>query len=331
MASTRGLQFEAAGDPGEVLSLTDLDLPSPDAGQVTVVMEAAPVDPSDLGFVRGRYGLRPVLPSGAGQSGVGRISATGPGTMAHSVGDRVLIIPTGQQFTWRERVNVDVANIVTVDPDADPVQLSTVGINQMTAYQLLNYTDAKDGAWVAQTAANSAVASSVIALARRRGLRTLNIVRRPEAVALVDDRADAVLVNDDDLAGNIESVLAGETVPLLLAATGSAVATVMKSLSYKGVVVSYGALDGQPITLPNIVFGNISVHGFWVLNWIRDTGRHEVLDAYRRVAQLVTDGTLVTPVEATYSLADFAAASAHAARTGADGRQGKVFFTFPRH
>src|SRR6202034_4066603 len=88
MASTRGLQFEAGGEPAEVV-------------------------PWYLGVVRGRSGLRPVLPSGAGQSGVGRISATGPGTMAHSVGDRVLIIPTGQQFTWRERVNVDVANIVT--------------------------------------------------------------------------------------------------------------------------------------------------------------------------------------------------------------------------
>jgi NADPH:quinone reductase-like Zn-dependent oxidoreductase len=331
MAYTRGLQFEAVGDPGEVLSLTELDLPSPDAGQVTVNMEAAPVDPSDLGFVRGRYGLRPVLPSGAGQSGVGRISAVGPGTGAHTVGDRVLIIPTGEQFTWRERVNVDVASIVTVDPDADPVQLSTVGVNQMTAYQLLNYTDAKDGAWVAQTAANSAVASSVIALAHRRGLRTLNVVRRPEAAPLVDDRADAVLVSDDDLAAKVDSVLAGETVPLLLAATGSAVATIMKSLSYNGTVVSYGALDGQPITLPNIVFGNLTVHGFWVHNWIRDTGRDEVVDAYRHVAELVADGTLVTPVEATYSLADFAAAFAHAARTGADGRQGKVFFTFPQH
>ena len=330
MVHAQGLRFDTVGEPAEVLALSDLDLPSPGTGQITVAMEAAPIDPSDQNFVRGRYGLVPVLPSGAGQSGVGRVSAVGPGAGPHSVGERVMIIPTGGQFVWRAHLNVDAANVVTVDPDADPVQLSTVGINQMTAYQLLNRAELKEGDWVAQTAGNSAVASSVIGLARRRGLRTLNIVRRPEAVGLVDKRADAVLVDGDDLAAQIQDVLAGETLLLVLAATGGpAVATLVKSLRPRGTVISYAAMDGQPLTVGNIIYGGHHVHGFWVLNWIGDTDRGEVHDAYRRVAELVVDGTFVTPVEATYPLADHAAAFAHAARTGNDGRQGKVFFTFP--
>jgi mitochondrial enoyl-[acyl-carrier protein] reductase / trans-2-enoyl-CoA reductase len=327
MAHTRGLQFDAVGEPADVLSLLDLNLPAPGPGQLTVDLEAAPVDPADLNFVRGRYGLQPVLPSGAGQSGVGRISATGRDTGPHRVGDRVLIIPTGEQFTWRERVNVASANVVTVDPDADAVQLSAIGVNLITAYQLLS-GPLKEGDWIAQTAANSAVGSAVIALARQRGLRTLNIVRRPEAVHLVDKRADAVLVDDDNLADGIGAALNGEKLRLLLAATGSAVPTAMRFLGYHGTVISYAAVDRQPIELPALAFENLHVHGFWVLNWLRDTDRAEVREAYRRVADLVADAVVQTPVAGTYPLTEFTQAFADSARTGTEGREGKVFLTF---
>jgi NADPH:quinone reductase-like Zn-dependent oxidoreductase len=335
MAHTRGLHFDVVGEPADVLSLVDLDLPAPGPGQLTVDLEAAPVDPADLNFVRGVYPLPRVLPSAAGLSGVGRISVTGPDTGTHRVGDRVLIIPTGEQFTWRERVNVASANVVTVDPDADAVQLSAVGVNLITAYQLLNHGQLnsgplKEGDWIAQTAANSAVGSAVIALARERGLRTLNIVRRPEAAALVDKRADAVVVADDNLADGIEAALNGEKLRLLLAATGSAVPTAMKFLDYNGTVISYAAVDRQPIELPALAFENLHVHGFWVTNWLRDTDRVGVHEAYRRVAGLVADGTVQTPVAGTYQLAEFAEAFADSARTGAEGRVGKVFFTFLR-
>jgi NADPH:quinone reductase-like Zn-dependent oxidoreductase len=330
MPHTRGLQFDAVGEPADVLSLVDLDLPAPEAGQLTVDLEAAPVDPADLNFVRGRYGLRPVLPSGAGQSGVGRISAAGRDTGTCRVGDRVLIIPTGEQFTWRERVNVSSANVVTVDPAADAVQLSAVGVNLITAYQLLNDGSLREGDWIAQTAANSAVGSAVIALARQRGLRTLNVVRRPEAVHLVDKRADAVLVDDDNLADGIGAALGGEKLRLLLAATGSAVPTAMKFLGYNGTVISYAALDRQPIELPALAFENLRVHGFWVVNWLRDTDRAEVREAYRRVAGLVASAAVQTPVAATYPLAEFTQALADSVRAGTEGREGKVFLTFPR-
>jgi NADPH:quinone reductase-like Zn-dependent oxidoreductase len=66
------------------------------------------------------------------------------------------------------------------------------------------------GDWIAQTAANSAVGRSVITLAQQRGLRTVDIVRRPEATALVNNRADAVLVVADDLEANLAAALGGE-------------------------------------------------------------------------------------------------------------------------
>jgi NADPH:quinone reductase-like Zn-dependent oxidoreductase len=58
-----------------------------------------------------------------------------------------------------------------------------LGINPPTAALLLNESiDLRPGDWVAQNAANSGVGRSLIAIARTRGLKTINVVRRPKLV-----------------------------------------------------------------------------------------------------------------------------------------------------
>src|SRR5205807_1797465 len=68
-------------------------------------------------------------------------------------------------------------------PEADPRQVAMLGINPPTAALLLNESiDLRPGDWVAQNAANSGVGRSLIAIAKARGLKTINFVRRPELV-----------------------------------------------------------------------------------------------------------------------------------------------------
>jgi NADPH:quinone reductase-like Zn-dependent oxidoreductase len=57
--------------------------------------------------------------------------------------------------------------------------------------------------------------------------------------------------------------------------------------------------------------------------WLQRTPRDTVEQTYSELAVLVADGTLVAPVEATYALADYGEAIAHAAR---NDRKGKVLF-----
>jgi NADPH:quinone reductase-like Zn-dependent oxidoreductase len=327
---TTAIRFKSIGEPGAVVAFERIELGDPGPAEVTVRMEAAPVDPSDLGFIRGRYGIRPAAPSGAGQSGVGRVVALGSGVGDAEVGDRVMIIPTSEQFTWQESLNVLASNLVTVDPDFDPVQLSTVGLNQMTAFQLLEYANLREGDWIAQTAANSAVGSSVISLARDRGLRTLNVVRRTEAAELVNPLGDLIVVESDGLAKEVQEVLRQEKLSLILAGTGGrSVSALMGALVPGGSVVSFAAVDAKPLSLPNLTFGGFSIFGFWIVNWIRNTDRAEVRLAYEQVADLVVGRTLQSAVAGEYELADFASAFRHASGTGPDGRRGKVFFRFP--
>src|SRR5258708_33428629 len=178
----RQLQLIAHGEPSEVIYLNTISEPALGQEDVLISMEAAPLNPSDFLFVRGMYGVQPAFPSSVGAEGVGRVAKIGSKVDVALRGKRVLILPTYEQGTWADQVVAPVRNLVPMSDDADPLQLSMIGINPVTAYLLLNrYVALMPGDWIGQTAANSALGQYIIALAKLAGVKTLNVVRRGEA------------------------------------------------------------------------------------------------------------------------------------------------------
>jgi len=326
----RTLQIRAFGRPTTAPELIETHVGEPGAGEVVVAMEAAPINPSDLLLIRGHYGHRPRLPAALGTEGVGRIVSVGEAVNPTCLGQRVLILPNLKHGTWQDQIVIREKDAVPVDPTADPLQLAMLGVNPLTADLLLRrFVDLQPGGWVAQTAANSAVGRYVIALAKRRGLRTLNVVRRPEAAAeLVESGADAVVATGPDLRVHLERALGDERISLLLdAVAGDVVTELAPWLDQGGTVVSYGGLSGAPIAMTpsDLIFRDIRVRGFWQKQWVDSTPREEIAAAYARLVPLVTDGTLHAPVAATYPLERHQDALSHAAQAGRDG---KVLFAW---
>jgi NADPH:quinone reductase-like Zn-dependent oxidoreductase len=213
----RAVQLTAYGEPVEGLSY--VDIPEPDApgpNQVLIGVEFSPLNPSDLLLARGIYGIRPVLPTVIGNEGAGRVLDVGPGVQNVRVGDRVLT-PLSS-FSWRERMIVPASGLFALPPGAPPQQLSMLAINPPTAALLLSeYVNLKPGEWVVQNAANSAVGRWVIAFAKARGLKTVNIVRRPELVPdLQAIGADAVVVDSPDVTKEIKKALSQAELRLAL-------------------------------------------------------------------------------------------------------------------
>jgi NADPH:quinone reductase-like Zn-dependent oxidoreductase len=322
------LQLSRFGAPSDVVELADVEPADPGPGQVAVSIEAAPINPSDLNLIRGIYGVRPELPAGLGAEGVGRVVAVGDGVDRSRVGTRVLVVPTLEQSTWRELTVLDERNAVPVDRDGDSLQLAMLGINPMTAYCLLHaYVNLAPGAWVAQTGASSATAGYVLALAKHAGLRTLNIVRRAESVEpLLDAGADVVLVEGADLTERAADAVGEVALELIIdAVAGDPVAQLARLLRIGGHIISYTARARQPLSIPvvDLIFRGLNVHGYWLNHWLDRTPPDTVARTYHELAALVADGTLSTPVEATYALAEYREAIAHATR---NDRNGKVLF-----
>jgi len=324
------LRIREFGRPTTVPDLVESEAPEAGAGQVLVALEAAPINPSDLLLIRGWYGHRPALPATLGTEGVGRVVSVGDGVDQSRVGERVMILPTLQHGTWQDQVAIAGAAALPVDRAADPLQLAMLGVNPMTADLLLHsFVDLPPGAWVGQTGGTSAVGRCVIALAKRAGLRTLSVVRRPEAVTeLLDLGADAVVMDDQDLGDEVAKALGDDRLSLLLdPIAGEVVGKLAARLARGGTLVSYGGMSGAPVTVgpADLIFRDLRVRGFWQKHWLDVTPGQQIAAQYARLASLVTDGTLHVPVAASYPLERFQEAIAHAADPG---RAGKVLFAW---
>jgi NADPH:quinone reductase-like Zn-dependent oxidoreductase len=324
------LRLNGFGDPATVVAL--VAQPDLHAGpkELLVALEAAPVHPSDLHLIRGFYGVHPDLPAPLGAEGVGRVVEVGPGASQDLAGRRVVILPTYEHGTWADQVVVAGHNVVAVSDHADALQLAMVGVNPLTSLLLLRLHERlSEGDWIAQTGANSAVGQYVIKLAKLAGVKTLNLVRREAAAAqVVAAGGDRAIVVHEDIPRQLERALEGRKLALVLDSIGGpAVAHLAHHLRFGGKVVSFGALGGQPTVLSvrqDLIYRQISHHGFWTFNWLRQTPREEISARYREIAGLVSSGELTVEIEETYPLDQYAEALNRAEQYQ---RQGKLLFT----
>jgi NADPH:quinone reductase-like Zn-dependent oxidoreductase len=214
--------------------------------------------------------------------------------------------------------------------EADPLQLSMIGINPATAYLLLNrYVSLMPGDWIGQTAANSAMGQYIIALAKLAGVKTLNVVRRKEAAEQVRRwGGDRAVLQGDNLLKDIEEALDGKKFSLVLDTVGGApVGELARSLKTGGSIVVYAMQGGQfPAILPkDFIYRGLSLHGFWLINWIRNAPRTEIQEIYQKLGDLVADGSLSAAVEHVYPLEHFKEAFEQSLKSN---RSGKILFKF---
>src|SRR4029077_764799 len=264
----RAVHLTAFGNPVDGLEFVEISEPdAPGPNQVLTGVEFSPINPNDLMLARGIYAIRPALPTVIGNEGVGRVLAVGPGVKDVKVGDRVLA-PLSS-FAWRERLITSADGLFALPPDADPQQLAMLGINPPTASLLLSeFIDLKAGDWVVQNAANSGVGRWVIGLAKSRGLRTVNIVRRPELVAeLKAIGGDVVVVNSPDVAGRIRASVGRDDLHLALdGVSGPATGVLASTLSPGGTLVSFAAMSEAPMSMSpfDVIFKPITLRGFFM-------------------------------------------------------------------
>src|SRR6201984_585882 len=329
----RQLQLIAHGEPSDVIEINTVSEPALGQEGVLISMEAAPINTSDFLYVRGLYGVRPAFPSSLGAEGVGRVAKIGSKVDVALQSRRVLIIPTYEQGTWADQVVAPVRNLVPMSDEADPLQLSMIGINPVTAYLLLNrYVSLMPGDWIGQTAANAAMGQYIIALAKLAGVKTLNVVRREEAAEQVRQwGGDRVVLQGDNLHKDIEEALDGKKLNLVLDAVGgSSVGELAKSLKPGGSIVVYALQSGQVPAMPpkELIYRGLSLHGFWVINWIRNAPRTEIEEIYQKLGDLVADGSLSAAVEQVYPLDQFKEAFKQSLQSN---RSGKILFQFGGH
>lgn len=264
-----------------------------------------------------------------GLEGVGRVAAIGTGVSHVKVGDRVLLPGPG---TWRERFKVSAQGLFALPQDVDPRQLAMLRGNPPSAYLMLHdFVALRTGQWVIQNAANSGVGQWLIVLAREAGVKTVNVVRRPELIEqLRAFGADEVLVDGPDLDQRVRAAIGQGALPLAIDAIGgSATQRLARCVDDGGIVVNYGLLSGDPCVVDarDTVFRDVSLRGFWLKRWFVQTPSERIAPLLSALASKLADGRLAVQVEAVYPFGRIREALAHAGR---EGRAGKILLSFAR-
>jgi NADPH2:quinone reductase len=317
--------FDRTGPPAEVLEVREVPAAEPRRGEVLVRMLASPINPSDLMYVEGRYGLKPTFPATPGFEGVGVVEASGGGVLGWlRKGKRVAVI-NDRVGNWAEYTVTSARQVIPVPDDLPDDQAATFFVNPATAVAMtLDVLDVPAGDWLLQTAAGSNLGKMVARLGKRTGFRTVNVVRRREqAEELKALGADVVIVEGDGpVEEQVRAAVPGGVryaIDPVGGATGTAAIT---ALAPGGRILLFGSLSDEPVSVHprRILSGDVSVEGFWLGNWAKKQSIRRMLRLFREVRGLIRDGTLHSPIAATYPLAKVREAVAHAASAAKGGK-----------
>ncbi|KXN71471.1 GroES-like protein [Conidiobolus coronatus NRRL 28638] len=325
---------------GEFKDVKVVDVPKPSIqsdNQVLIKFLLNPVNPSDVYSVLGAYqGFQPEsYPAVPGLEGVAVVEEVGKSVSSVKVGQRVVIIigdirggPT-KIGTWKDYALYDEENIFPVPDNVSDEAAAQAIVNPVTAYALLDKLNVPQGDYVLQTAAGSVLGRIFIQFAKRRGIKTINLVRRKE---LVDELkaigADEVLNTEDgtDVVEEIKRITNGKLAYGAIDAVGGDLGLkISQGVRDDGHIFLYGALGGFTVQASTIdlLFRNVNYTGFWLSKYFKDSGKDKVLETIGKVFELL--GDQVEPFAGTkYPLEKVSEAIEESLKPG---RGGKVLLT----
>ena len=116
--------FRSFGQPEEVLEIEEGAGREPASGEALVRVLASPINPADINFVQGVYGVKPELPAVPGMEGCGEVVACPGGEFA--AGDRVVfskasdVVVGGKRSAWSAIAKGDTVSVSWKISDKPP-------------------------------------------------------------------------------------------------------------------------------------------------------------------------------------------------------------------
>lgn len=317
------IEIAAYGPPEDVAHCVNApDVGAPGPGEVVFDVLAFPINPADVSFCRGSYRLRPPLPATPGAEGVGRVIAVGPAVTWVKPGDLVINM---QRENWAQRRRVRAEDAIPIPAALELTQAAMLRINPPTALLLLeDHVKLSPGDWVIQNVANSAVGRHVIVLAKLRGVRTVNVVRREDVAGeLRDLGANVVLQDGPDLAERARAAVGEAPIRLGIdAVSGEATKRIGDCVADGGVVVSYGSMSGEDPTMSRAAVNmrGVTLTGFNLGRGLAKRTYNQVQAIYANLAAKLHEGALKAPVDAFYPIEEIRSALIRAQEGGRNGK-----------
>ncbi|GAC1608583.1 MAG: NADPH:quinone reductase [Mycobacteriales bacterium] len=318
----RAAFYRQAGG-SDVLSLEDVAVPEPAAGEVRVRLRVAGVNPSDW---KRRATAVPAGVQVPGQDGAGDVDAVGPGVDPGRVGERVWVWfaadpgsdarPARRWGTAAQWTVVPARQAVRLPAQA-PYDLGAgLGIPAMTAWHCLFADGRLYGRTVLVAGGAGAVGNAAVALAARAGARVVATCSPGREAQVAAAGAHVVLDRTAaDLAGQVRGVAPNGVDRVVEVALGANLALDLEVLAARGTVSTYADDLLTDLPVRRLMVGNTRL-AFVLVYGLTDA---ELDAAARGVAEAVAAGALPAPPALRFPLEQVAAAH-DAVQSGAHGK-----------
>ena len=296
----------------EQLKVSDIAIPVPAEGEVTVHHEAVGLNFIDVYF---RTGLYPIenFPATVGMEAAGTVTAIGKGVTKFKEGDRVAYAaaPIGAYASDRAMRADSLVKL----PDAISFeQAAAMMLQGMTVQYLIRQTyKVKAGETVLFHAAAGGVGLIACQWLKHLGATVIGTVGSDEKAALAREHGcdHTILYDKENVAERVKEITEGKGVAVVYDSVGkSTLEASLDSLSPRGLLVSFGNASG-PVTDFN--FGTLAAKGSLyvtrptLMTYIADPANMQSMadDLF----DVVTSGKVKISINQRYALTD--AAKAH--------------------
>jgi len=314
------LLFEQTGQPQEVLQLVESPTPTPKPHEVLIRVTARNINPSDIMFVRGMYGITPKLPSSAGFEACGTVER-GDEVGKVKSGTRVMFTAIG---TWREYLCLPAAMVIPV-PDGMPDEVACQAfVNPMTAFGMIEKSGLKSGEWLLITAGASAFGKFAIQMAKSKGIKVAATVRHDSQKEVLENLGADLVINTES--EKIQKVVPEKTdggVHVIFDAVGGMLgAKALATLRPKGRMMVFGALalDNMPVNSGLLIFKDLKIEGFWLSTWMEEMNETDRAKAFRTVFGFLMNENSKIDIAGKFKLEEFKEALEAYSQPGRNGK-----------
>lgn len=241
-----------------------------------------------------------------GNEGVGVVEGIGDNVEEITKGYKVIVTKPALG-TWRDFGVFRKDALKVVPNDIGLVEAATITVNPCTAYRMLtDYAPVRDkGLVVIQNGANSACGQNVIQLCKAWGIKNIGIIRdRPKDLDKLKDYlislgATCVLTENELRQTKIFKNKEIEKPSLALNCVGGKSSLEMlRQLQHSGIMVTYGGMSREPVTIPtaSFIFKNLQFFGFWMTRWNEKADPVAKECMLNEIIQLMCNGKLKAPI-----------------------------------
>ncbi len=312
--------FHETGKPAQVLKMEETTKPEPKPNEVLIRVTTRNINPSDIMFIQGMYGITPQLPSSAGFEAVGVVEKSDSEENV-AAGTRVLFTALG---TWKEYVCVPAKLVIPAPSGMSDEIASQAFINPMTAYGMLETSKLEAGDWLLITAGASAFGKLAIQMAKQKGIRVVATVRHDTQIdMLLQLGAELVINTEKEKLQKVVVEKTGEGVHVVFDAVGGALgARALSSLKAGGSMFVFGALslENMPVNSGLLIFKNLQIKGFWLTTWMESLNPDEKKLAFKNVFSHLLSDKVKVDVAGTYPLEEFTQALEAYEKSGRNGK-----------